>query len=387
MNRRLVLAVPVLLLGGTEMQMLSVVRALKGSGYGIEVCCYYEWADDVVRLFEAEGVTVHCLNLRRADGLGSLVKVLRPFFRERRDDIVHVQYLAPALAPIVAARLAGARTIIATSHIAGTFAYNSKHRMMLRLAARLCTCFICVSRGVEEFWFGSSEVWNPPAARVRRRHYTVYNAIDVERIRKGVDEACRSSGDIGERSAEAKRVIGIVGRLAQQKGHAVLLDAMREVARKVPDAVLVVVGDGPERAALESRITNHDLHNHVFLLGARPQDEVFALYGEMDVFAMPSLFEGFGLTAAEAMAAELPVVGTRIEGLSEVVEDGVTGYLVPPGDSGALAARLVELLADGELRRRMGLAGYERVKERFGMERFGEAMRTLYAAHGRSAGA
>jgi glycosyltransferase involved in cell wall biosynthesis len=372
---KILFCVPVLLLGGTEMQMLSVVRAVKDAGYAVEVCCYYDYDPEVVRLFKAHGVAVSLLNQKKIDGLVRLAMALWPFFYARTDSIVHVQYLAPALFPIIIARLAGVRTLIATSHIAGTYAYNGKHKAMLKLAARFCSAFICVSKGVEAFWFGDSEVWNPSRINVRRKHFTIYNAVDVDKI-----------SEIGDRRKDPglvrKKVIGIVGRLAEQKGHKVLLEAMTEVIKEVPDAILLVIGEGPDREKLERIAKIGGLEDKVCFLGAKSQEDVFRLYGTMDVFAMPSLYEGFGLTAAEAMAASLPVVGTQIIGLSEVTVDGETGYLVPPGNAQALTVKLITLLKDPEKRARMGQAGYEWVKANFSMEMFSESMLSVYEHFG-----
>ena len=367
--------------GGTEVQILSLGRALVSKGWRVSVICYYEWDAPVVRQFEEVGAEVRLLNLSRSlDHYGpmdalALVVVLRRLLAELKPDVFHVQYLAPALLPIIASRLAGVRAIFATSHIAGSYAYGRKAKALLRIAERLCNTFFCVSQGVERFWFGNSQVFNPATTTPGRRHYTIYNAVDVERIRKLVHP---SSEPLNLRTFGPRKIVGIVGRLAEQKGHAVLLDAMKEVVRAVPDVLLLVIGDGPERSSLEQKTKSRGLREQVKWLGVRPQDEVFQLYRSMDVFAMPSLYEGFGLTAVEAMAASLPVVGTAIEGLSEVIEDGITGYLVPPGDARALGERLIELLKDPKKRERMGQAGCERAREKFGMECYRESILAAY---------
>jgi L-malate glycosyltransferase len=399
-GRNVIICIPVLLSGGgTEVQVLGLIRALLNGGYEVAVCCYYEHDEAMVERYQETGIRVILMDLRREAGLVALLKALRSLLVRERPDIVHVQYLAPGLIPIMAARLAGIRTVFSTVHVAGRAAYGWKHKALLRFAARLCTTFFCVSRSAEQFWFGDSEVFEPSTATSGRRHFTIYNGVDVDAIRSIVLSSfgppkLRSSeaptlrrssvppslptcpGRAGPsnpptlRCSDARKTVGIVGRLSPQKGHSVLLEAMATVAAEVPDVLVLVIGDGPDRAVLEQQVTSHRLRDHVAFTGVLPQDEVFRLYGTMDVLAMPSLFEGFGLTAAEAMAAGLPVVGTRIEGLSEVIDDGVTGYLVPPGDSGALAGRLVELLNDPGKRRRMGQAGHARVKAHFSMERY-----------------
>jgi len=422
--------------GGTEVQIYSLVKILGSGGWRISVICYYEWDESVVQQFQEAGIEVRLMNLSRSrdhyvlHDVLVLVVALRRLLTELKPDVFHVQYLAPALVPIIASRLAGVRTVFATSHIAGSYAYRHKAKFLLRIAAKLCTTFFCVSQGVERFWFGDSLVFDPVRPALSRKHFTIYNAVDVDKIREIVMWECREGrgyegkklggegcghirryenrkvgrkevvkggsrkiegrgiNDVGckmqdeskikKHGLAGKKVIGIVGRLAEQKGHKVLLEAMKDIVEAVPEVVLLVIGDGPECATIQSLITNHELQDHVQLLGGMQHEEVFKLYGTMDVFAMPSLYEGFGLTATEAMAAGLPVVGTTIEGLSEVIEDGVTGYLVPPGDSKALAQNLIALLNDPAKCQRMGQAGYERVKEHFSMEQFRESMIAVY---------
>ncbi len=173
-------------------------------------------------------------------------------------------------------------------------------------------------------------------------------------------------------------VIGIVGRLAHQKGHTVLFDAMAEVIKEFPDVVLMIIGEGPERQNLSKKSSALNINKNILWMGVQTQNKVFEFYGIMDIFVMPSLFEGFGLTAAEAMAAGVAVVGTKVEGLSEVIEDGVSGYLVRAGKSKSLSKALIELLKEPLKAKAIGQHGHERVKNNFSLVRFQASMIGLY---------
>ena len=381
--RHVVIGLPVLLVGGTEVQTLSLVRVLLSGGYRVTVCCYYEFDEDVVLWFREAGAEILLLRLvrdRQQFGFGTmlhLVTSLFTMFRKIRPDIVHVQYLAPGLIPILAARLARVPAIITTVHIAGSIVYGKKAKMLLRIAALFCTRFICVSRGVEEFWFGDSEVFDPDNVNKGRKHFTVYNAIDTVAIANVVSAVDKYK--MKEMLGIAGRpVIGIVGRLAHQKGHTVLLDAMAEVIREFPTVVLMIIGEGPERQKLGEKASALNINKNILWMGAQTQNKVFEFYAIMDIFAMPSLYEGFGLTAAEAMAAGVAIVGTKVEGLSEVIEDGVSGYLVPVNDDRALAGALIQLLNNPALARSMGRNGHDRVSRLFSMERFRASMIGIY---------
>ena len=371
---------PGLHFGGTEMQMLSIIRSLHRAGYTWEVCCYYGWDERVLRLFEDLNVTVTCLNLRRSDGLLKLIGPLRSFFKTRRGAIVHVQYLAPALVPIIIARSAFVSTLLATVHTAGSHVYKTKHKIMLRLAAMLCDCFICVSRRAETFWFGTSEIFDRTSVFFKRKHYTIYNGVDVAEIQEQIE---RYQADECNRRDAGRNILGFVGRISEEKGVFVLIEALNHIICEMPDTVLVVAGDGPDREQLDARAKVLGISGHIKWLGTVPQEQVYGLYGQVDIVVVPSLIEGFGLTAAEAMAAALPVVGTRTEGLLDLVEDGITGYLVAPGDSAGLAARIIDLLKDREKRGAMGRAGNQRVKDQFSVERFRVAMHDLYTQNRR----
>ena len=379
------IALPVLLVGGTEIQTLSLVRVLLSAGYEVTICCYYEYDLKVVDWFHKAGAQVILLCLERKQNkfglltIFSLIRSLFSSFRTLQPDIIHVQYLAPGLVPIITARLAGMRKVISTVHIAGSYAYGTKAKVLLRIASFLCDRFICVSRGVEEFWFGESQVFDPANGQKSRKHYTVYNAIDTAAIAKVVNTTDKAKIK-KDMNIEGRPVIGIVGRLAVQKGHSILLDAMMQIVKEIPDVILIVIGEGPERQKLMTQSAVLKLDENIMWLGALPQEKVFELYAIMDIFVMPSLYEGFGLTAAEAMAASLPVVGTNIEGLSEVIEDGVSGCLVPQGDIQAFSTALVKLLKEPAKAATLGQNGRIRADSLFSLVHFKKSMLALYSS-------
>jgi colanic acid/amylovoran biosynthesis glycosyltransferase len=156
------------------------------------------------------------------------------------------------------------------------------------------------------------------------------------------------------------RVLSI-GRLVPDKGQALLVDAVAALVRRGLDVELRVAGDGPDREALARRVRETGLDDRVTLLGAVSQDEVPRLYAWADVFCLPSFAEGKPVVIMEALAMGLPVVSTRVMGIPELVEDGVSGRLVAPGRSDELADALGELLVEPALRARMGSAGREHI--------------------------
>jgi glycosyltransferase involved in cell wall biosynthesis len=374
--RNVLVSLPVLHVGGTEIQTLNLTRVLVSAGYRVTLCCYYEYDETMVSEFHFAGVKVILMSLKRSDGILHLMQKMKKIFKTVSPDIVHVQYIAPGLIPILAAKLSGISTVFATVHQPGT-PYGLKAKLFLRIGSSLCKAFFCVSKSAEESWFGDSEILNPQNVNRKRKHFTIYNAVDVSAIAHAVGSVNLDHLRINL-GLDSCPVVGIVGRLRKEKGHSILLDAMVEVVRDVPSAKLLVVGDGPDRSQLIRRAETLDIADHILWLGAKEPAETIQLYGIMDVVVVPSLFEGFGLTAAEAMAAGRPVVASEVDGLREVIHQGRTGFLIPPGNSNIMAKRLVELLSDPTKAQAMGEAGRQRVKQHFSLERFAEAALTAY---------
>jgi len=377
---KVIIGIPILLTGGTEMQTLNLVQALCGSDYHVTVLCYYEYERAMVKYMEDAGSEVVLMKLRRSDGLLFLFKKLVGKFKELSPAIVHVQYVAPGFVPIIAARVAGVRKLIATVHQPGR-TYGWQAGVILRTAARFCNIFFCVSKSAEKSWFGSSELFDPKNINNKKKHFTIYNAVDVDHIEQ-ISKKVAINKLKNKLGINNKPIIGVIGRLRWEKGQDILLNAMPAVIKAIPNVMLLVVGDGPDRISLEQSAKSLGIKENIRWLGQKNQQKVFELYSIMDVMAVPSIFEGFGLTAAEAMAAGLPVVASYVDGLSEVVEDGRTGYLVPPGDSTIMAERITDLLSHPTKAAAMGEAGRRRVMRHFSMERFAESMLSVYRCLG-----
>lgn len=162
----------------------------------------------------------------------------------------------------------------------------------------------------------------------------------------------------------AKRLL-FVGRLAAAKGLPILLESLVTLKQAHPDILLTVVGDGPDRQQLEQITAQLGLSENVNYVGYKSQAEVRSYFQQTDIFVMSSFAEGIPVVLMEAMAAGVPVVATQIAGVSELVENCVNGYLVPPGDSVFLSERIEKLLNNYELRVAFGAAGRAKVQKDF----------------------
>jgi glycosyltransferase involved in cell wall biosynthesis len=196
-----------------------------------------------------------------------------------------------------------------------------------------------------------------------RKIITVPNGLDLAAFTPAADRGVR------------RRVI-TVGHLRTEKGHAVLIDAAVHVLKHFPDARFTLVGDGPERAALESRLVAHGITPAFEIVGER--DDVPRFLANADISVLPSLAESLPNAALEAMAAALPVVASEVGGVPDVIEHRRTGLLVPAGDARELAEHICELMADASLGTRLGSAARARVQRQFSFERMVATVESVY---------
>lgn len=235
------------------------------------------------------------------------------------------------------------------------------------LLARLATRTIAISEAVR----GRLRRW----PRAHDRCSVVPNGINLEGFVPSMDPG-RVRGSLGLRPGD--RVIGTVGRLVPFKGQGDLLQAFARLHRNDPGIRLLVVGDGPERDALERQARELGIAGEAHFTGHR--EDVADLLAVMEVFVLPSVAEDFGRVLLEAMAMQRPVVATAAGGVPEVVEENVTGLLVRPADPAAMADAISVLLGDPVRARAMGRAGRQRVEKHFTLRRHAELVEAVYAA-------
>jgi glycosyltransferase involved in cell wall biosynthesis len=308
--------------------------------------------------------------IRPAKDLLAVVRLAR-FIRRSRYAIVHTHSSKAGVLGRWAAWLAGTPIIVHTVH--GWGHHERQHPLARRfyilleqVTQRITDKLIVVSpRNIEK---GLADGIATPA-----KYVTIRSGIELDRFRRPARprEAVRAELGI---PLDAP-VVGTVTRLSPQKAPLDFVTAAAQVAASRPNAHFVVVGDGPLRAEVESRVAAAGLAGRFHLTGLRR--DVPDLLHSFDVFALTSLWEGLPRVLIQAMAAGLPVVATAVDGSAEAVEDGVNGLLTPPGDPQALAAALLRLLGDPALAVQMGAAGQERAGE-FGARKMVDDIAALY---------
>jgi sugar transferase (PEP-CTERM/EpsH1 system associated) len=347
--------------GGMENGIVNLVTHLDPDRFQSSLCCLNRVGPLAERV---RGTVVPVFALEQAEGTSlSLAFRLRELLVRERVDIVHTHNFYSGLYGISAAVLARTPRIVHGEH--GDLVLGpSRRRRAMRFLAPFVDRFVTVSRELRDDFSARSGI---PASRIE----AIANGVNLGCFNVSVDVP-RVRQRLG--LAPAARVIGAVGRLVDVKNYPLLLGAMVRLAGAFPDIVCVIVGDGPCRRTLEQMAVA--LGVTARFLGER--HDVPELMAAMDIFVSTSVREGMSNTILEAMAARRPVVATLVGGTAELVDDGITGSLVPSGDAERLAAALRRLLAEPALCRRMGTAGRERVLREFSLERMVEQYEGLY---------
>jgi glycosyltransferase involved in cell wall biosynthesis len=238
-------------------------------------------------------------------------------------------------------------------------------RQTLRQLTPLMDRLIVVSQAIERKVREEGRVGAPVSL--------IYNGVDLQRYNH--QQPCCTLHEEYLIPEEAP-IVGVVARLEAEKGHRTLIDAWPDVLAAVPNAWLLVIGEGSERDALEAEAATLGVSERIVFAGRR--EDVPAVTAALDVSVLPSYREAQGLSVLEAMALSRPVIASNVGGIPEMIEDGVTGLLVPPNDCDALAAAIVRLLTDHPFADMIARRGHDLVHERFCIELMVNSIETIY---------
>jgi glycosyltransferase involved in cell wall biosynthesis len=371
-------------MGGPALHVAYLTAGLRERGYDTTLVAGSLARGEDSMAFVADARDVEIVRIdelgREISPLRDLVATLRlaRLIRRERPDILHTHTAKAGTVGRVAALLAGRHAppiVVHTFHghvLRGYFGPLRTRLFLLleRWLAAHTTALIAVSPQVRDDLVALGVA---PAER-----FVV--------IRLGIELDERVAGEQNGR-AESRRYLGIeperfavgwIGRMTAVKRTDDILVAFKRLREEGVDAVLCLVGDGPDRPHLEHRAHELGVIRDTLFLGY--QEEVAPFYAAFDALVLPSSNEGTPVSAIEALAAGRPVVATRVGGVPDVVQEGEDGFLVEPGATGDLADRLAELARDPELRERMGRAGRERVLPRYAVERLVDDVDRLYRA-------
>ena len=364
-----------LTLGGSAENTLATMAALEAAGYAGPLAVGVA-ASDAASVAAARRRGVELLDvpaLGREVGFRDVAALARLWrvIRARRPAILHTHTSKAGFVGRLAARVAGVPAVIHQPHGHIFYGYYGPRRTAFyvaleRLAARWTDRIVTLTElGIDEHL----------ARGIGRRaqYRTVPSGVPTAELRAAAPTRGAARVRLGLPD-DAFVVVGL-GRLVPVKGFDLLLAALPALAAAVPSARVVFVGEGPERAALEAQAVGLGVRGRVLFTGATP--DIAVCLAAADVLAAPSRNEGMGRALVEAMALGVAVVGAEVGGIPAVVADGETGWLVPPGDTAALAAALVELGRDEALCAKLGAAAAARA-EAFSSRVAHAAMRAVY---------
>jgi glycosyltransferase involved in cell wall biosynthesis len=368
-TRRVLYLIDTLNVGGTETQVAHVVPRLRSRSYDVVVGCLRAEGS----LLEAlKRGNVPIVEFRKDKTLLSLKGVyqlfsLARFLRQGRFHAVHAHDIWSNLLGIPAAWLARTPIIISSRrYLAYLGWYTPRRSAVMRMIYRLSTHVIVNSSSVRDLLVQRDGL---PPEKIRVLH----NAVDVDRFATAQRDREHLFPGTGPRS----RLIAVVANMySRVKGHTYLISAASTVCQDIPEAVFVLIGDGKERRNLEQQVRQAGLEKNFLFLGSR--SDVPELLACCDLFVLPSEAEALPNALLEAMATGLPVVGTRVGGIPEIITDGVNGLLVPTKNPPALAEAILRILQNPGFAKQLSQAGQEMVRTHFGFDRLLAELEQLY---------
>jgi glycosyltransferase involved in cell wall biosynthesis len=353
--------------GGAQESYTGLLLHLDRSRYDVRAVSLS--AGSAVQRLRRLGIGVEVID---ATSDADAVRELTGYLRREEIDLLHAHMFRAEVVGTRAAVAAGTPVIVATVH-------SSRVRSMEDVAT-----LAALTTYMDRLIVPSSSIEAKVRAEGRRARFAVIpNGVDLERFSsRAPSRASRSELGVPDDAL----LLGVVARLEPEKGHIFLLEAMPAAVAACPSAWLLVVGEGTQESALRqaAEALPPPARDRISFTGRR--EDVSALTAEMDVAVLPSLREAQGISLLEAMAHGRPLVASDVGGIPEVVTNGVTGLLVPPGDSAALARAVITLLADPALRRQMGEAGRRVVAERFSVDAQVRRIEAVYDEELRRAG-
>lgn len=356
-----------------------LAKYLHHRGYEVAIACStgaQPDAPDDLRCRDVSGARMYHVPIARAvRPLQDVVAILKLWrlIRRLRPHIVHTQTSKAGVIGRLAARLAGTPIVIHTAHAFPFHAHLHPavrwcYVVIERWMARLTDLIIVDTESVR------SEGLREHVVNAQEKLVTVSMGLDLQKFSPSKSGPGILRAALGVRPLSL--VVGTVARLVPDKGIDCFLEMAAHILAVRKDVQFFIVGDGPIRATLQQRACELGIASHVLFLGHR--DDIRDLMEAIDVFVLPTKREGFGVVFAEAMAMGKATVGSRIGPVAEVVEDGVTGYLVPPDDAQGFAERVLGLLADEKQRLDFGTAGRRRVEQYFNETRMCDSIEGYY---------
>ena len=355
--------------GGTETQAVELALRIPIAGYDVTLGCLRAEGPLLERLY---GISVAVREFHPRGGIDTpagLYQVLRLswFLRREKFDVVHTHDLWSNLLGVPAARLAGVPAIVSSRRDLAHFDwYRGRRRVWLRRIQNLSGAVLTNATPIRDALI-AEDGFRPDKVCV------IHNGVDIEKFNARHNDREHLFPGAGN-----GKLIVLVGNMhSDVKGHPWLIASAPAVVREFPSTRFILVGDGEQRAGFERQAAELRMKDNFLFLGRRA--DVPEILACCDIAVLPSKAEGLPNAVLEYMAAGLPVIVSRVGGNAELVQDGVTGLLVPPADSAALSSALLKLLREHGLARQMARSAREFIVQNFSFERLVLEVDALYS--------
>jgi glycosyltransferase involved in cell wall biosynthesis len=349
---------------GAEKQIFELAKQLSASAYDVTIVSLDECSPGVFPLVESIGSKLKVFRVKRIYGLSGLIQGIRfyRFLKDEKISIVQTYHFGSDIWGTVIAHLAGIRAIVSNRRDMG-FWRKDLHVQAYRMVNRRVKRIIVNARSIKDMVVKTEGV-------MPEKIDVIYNGVEFE----NAQTADVPREDLGLNSDDI--VLAHVANLKAVKGHVYLFEALRAILKKQTNIKLLLIGEDMFNGSLQKKAEDLGIANHMAFLGKR--QDVGALLRIADICVLPSLSEGLSNAILEYMVASKPVVATNVGGNPELVDDGVTGFLVPKEDAPGLADALLKLIDDRDLRITMGAQGRQKAVANFSMEGMAKRYVQLY---------
>jgi L-malate glycosyltransferase len=344
---------------GAEVQTYTLLKALKHKdSVSISVVALNEGM--LAQRLRWSGFDVAVIDENKS-GFWGILNQVKEHLRDRDIDILHTHRYKENILGALLKKKGYAKQLIQTVH-GITEHFSGLDRFKMDFYTRLNRHFS--KKYFDRILTVSYDIENKIKGKFNNNQIlTIHNAIDIENIRP-VKKPTQIRQELG--IDEGAIVFGVAGRMAPIKGYDIFLEAASNILKRLPHSVLVLAGDGPLKVGLEKIAENLGITTQVRFTGFR--EDITDILGALDIFVISSYYEGIPMVLLEAMALGRPVVATRVGGIPEVIEDGISGILVASGDAGALSEACQKIASEPNLRRALAEQAPKRISKEFSLE-------------------
>ena len=352
--------------GGAELKLLELIENMDRNKFNMTICSI-EDIGTLKEAFQKTGYPLHIIPKIHPFDPRLVLKLAQLMQREKTDMAMTTLFYADVIGAY-AAKLAKISKCISwetRTHPADSGVGEGRHIYSYRLAMKNVDKIVAVSDAVKKFLIQCRNI-------TPEKILTIRYGIDIDKYNKSDGVQKRKEIEIDQHTF----LVGVVARLSEQKGHTYLIDAVSEIIREFPKTKFLFIGDGPLRSQLEDKVSSLQLKSVINFLGSR--SDVPELLNAIDLFVLPSLYEGLPNVVLEAMACHKAIVASAVDGTPEAIIHNESGLLVPPKNPNALAKSIMKIISSNDLKSRLEIGARKRAEEEFSIKDQVKKFENLY---------